>query len=90
MVIASEDKMMGALRVTTYDFERRSDVMPMHVHEPSTAHVTIVTNGTFKVIGMGWDRIMYPGDSIDIEPFQPHEFIAMEDKSRFINILRGV
>jgi hypothetical protein len=41
------------------------------------------------VHGGGWEITSKAGDFIDWQPGQFHEFIALEQNSRFLNIVKG-
>jgi quercetin dioxygenase-like cupin family protein len=80
---------LGKLNLTVYDFVATGDTLPMHSHTPENNHITVVARGSFKAHGDGWERTLSSGDVADWQPDQPHEFIALEDKSRIVNILKG-
>lgn len=80
---------LGNLRGTIYDFEQTNDVLPMHRHTENDVHITIVARGSFKIHGNAWEKIVKCGDVIDWRPNDPHEFIALEDNSRAVNIIKG-
>jgi quercetin dioxygenase-like cupin family protein len=79
----------GKLNGTAYDFPVRGDVLPMHEHDELTNHITVVARGSFKAHGSGWERILKAGDVADWRPHDPHEFVALEDNSRIVNIIKG-
>lgn len=79
----------GNLRGTIYDFEIAGDVLPLHWHKPDNVHITIVAKGSFLTKGAGWEKKMYAGDVVDWQPYQQHEFIALEKDSRIVNIIKG-
>lgn len=79
----------GKLQGTVYDFEQAGDVLPMHQHTEDNVHITIVARGSFKIHGNAWGKIVKCGDVIDWRPNHPHEFIALEDNSRAVNIIKG-
>jgi quercetin dioxygenase-like cupin family protein len=64
------------------------DVLPMHNHERGGTHITVVTKGSFRVVGIGWNLVMSAGDIVDWSPEQYHEFTALENDSKLINILK--
>ena len=78
----------GKLSGTVHDFEMAGDLLPMHEHDERTNHVTVVARGSFRVHGQNWERILTAGDFVDFEPYDPHEFIALEPRSRLVNILK--
>lgn len=79
----------GRLQGTIYDFEFVGDKLPMHNHSESDVHITVVTKGSFLVRGNGWEQKIEKGNLIDWQPNQPHEFEALEDESRVVNIVKG-
>jgi quercetin dioxygenase-like cupin family protein len=79
----------GKLTGTVYDFPVSGDVLPMHQHGETDVHITVVARGSFKTHGNGWEREVRAGDVIDWQPYDSHEFIALEDNSRIVNIIKG-
>jgi quercetin dioxygenase-like cupin family protein len=80
----------GKLNGTIYDADGVGDMLPMHTHDESTVHITIVARGSFKAHGDGWEMTAKAGDVIDWKVGQRHELIALEPNSRFVNIVKGV
>jgi quercetin dioxygenase-like cupin family protein len=80
---------LGNLTGTVYDFPQNGDVLPMHQHSEADVHITVVARGSFKAHGNGWAREVKAGDVIDWQPHDPHEFVALEDNSRIVNIIKG-
>lgn len=78
----------GNLRGSIHDFPEVDDVLPMHNHDISSVHITVIARGSFKVRGEGWEIVSKAGDVIDWEPGQAHELIALEPNSRFVNIMK--
>jgi quercetin dioxygenase-like cupin family protein len=78
----------GNLSGTVYTFEQAGDVLPMHTHNDVTAHITIVARGRIKAHGNGWSAEYGAGSVIDFPADQSHEFIALEDNSRIVNIIK--
>lgn len=79
---------LGKLGVTIMDFEEAGDVLPLHLHDESNNHITVVGRGSFRAHGPGWERILKPGDVVDWPANQPHEFVALEPGSRIVNIVK--
>lgn len=79
----------GKLAGTAYDFPVSGDVLPMHQHGETDVHITVVARGSFKAHGNGWERVLKAGDVADWQPHDPHEFVALEDNSRIVNIIKG-
>lgn len=78
----------GSLAGTVYTFEFVGDVLPMHTHDEKTAHITVVARGKVTAHGNGWSAEYGAGSVIDFPPHQSHEFIALEDDSRIVNIIK--
>lgn len=79
----------GKLNGVVIDFLEVNDVLPMHQHEDTDVHITVVARGSFRAHGNGWERIVYAGDVLDWKPRDPHEFVALEANSRIVNIIKG-
>jgi len=78
----------GKLSGVVYTFEVAGDVLPMHTHDDTTAHLTIVARGRVKAHGDDWSAEFGAGSVIDFPANQSHEFIALEDNSRIVNIIK--
>lgn len=61
----------------------------MHQHTTEMNHITVVAKGVIKAHGNAWERILKAGDVVDWPDDDPHEFIALEDNSRIVNIIKG-
>ena len=79
----------GSLNGTIYDYPKAGDVLPMHTHDETNNHISVVAKGSFKAHGNGWEKVLVCGNVIDWPANQPHEFIALEDNSRLVNIVKG-
>jgi quercetin dioxygenase-like cupin family protein len=79
---------IGKLSGTIYTFEKVGDMLPMHTHTEGNAHITIVARGKVKAYGNKWEAEYSAGAVIDFPPDQSHEFIALEDNSRIVNIIK--
>jgi quercetin dioxygenase-like cupin family protein len=80
---------LGKLSGSIYDFPDVGDALPMHSHGEADVHITVVARGSFRVHGTGWERVLSAGDVADWQPNDPHEFVALEDNSRIVNIIKG-
>jgi quercetin dioxygenase-like cupin family protein len=80
---------LGKLSGAIYDFLDAGDALPMHSHGEADVHITVVARGSFKAHGNGWERVLKAGDVADWRPNDPHEFVALEDNSRIVNIVKG-
>jgi len=78
----------GNLTGTIYDFEVTGNTVEMHSHDENTAHATIVTCGSVKASGQGWEKQFKAGAVIDFPPNQEHQFVALEDNTRLVNIIK--
>jgi quercetin dioxygenase-like cupin family protein len=78
----------GKLNGVVYTFEKVGDTLPMHDHNENTAHITIVARGKVKAHGDKWEAEYSAGSVIDFPTDQSHEFIALEDNSRIVNIIK--
>jgi quercetin dioxygenase-like cupin family protein len=81
---------LGDLKTSIYDFPNINDVLPMHVHDDVTNHITVVARGSFRAHGNGWEKTVVAGDVLDWQPHDPHEFIALEEQSRLVNIIKNI
>lgn len=79
----------GKLYGTRYDFTLEGDVLPMHTHGKNDTHISIVSKGSFRAHGDGWELTLVAGNVVDWPAHQAHEFIALEPGSRLVNIVKG-
>jgi hypothetical protein len=89
MALLTKPLNTGNLRGTIYHFEEKDDVLPMHWHTPDNVHITVTAKGSFLMKGTNWEKTIYAGDVVDWQPYQQHEFIALEPDSRIVNIVKG-
>lgn len=80
--------LMGDICGRMYDFERVGDVLKKHNHTENDVHITIVARGKLKVYSHDWEVEAAPGQILDFRPGEPHEFMALEDNTRIINIVK--
>lgn len=78
----------GKLSGTIYTFENVGDTLPMHTHIAGNAHITIVARGSVRAHGNEWSADYGTGSVIDFPANQSHEFVALEDNSRIVNIIK--
>jgi len=88
MSLLSQPLNAGKLTGTVYTFEKAGDMLPMHTHQEGNAHITIVARGKIKAHGNDWSAEYGEGTVIDFPSDQSHEFIALEDNSRIVNIVK--
>lgn len=81
----------GTLRGIIYTFEKAGDVLLMHSHGPKDVHVSIVARGSFRVHGpVIGETVVNEGAFIDVDPQGvTHEFVALTDNARVVNIVKG-
>jgi mannose-6-phosphate isomerase-like protein (cupin superfamily) len=99
MSLLSAPLVAGDLRGAIYTFQVAGDVLPVHVHGPFDAHITIVARGRVRVEnGVTKDGSFLieetidlgAGRCIDTEPGVYHQFIATTDDTRIFNIIRTI
>jgi quercetin dioxygenase-like cupin family protein len=78
----------GDLRGMIYDFEKSGDILPKHNHDENSIHITVVARGRFKVYSHDWEIEATAGQVLNFRANEPHEFMALEDNSRIVNILK--
>jgi quercetin dioxygenase-like cupin family protein len=88
MSLLSKPLSAGRLAGVIYTFEKAGDVLPMHTHTKGDAHITIVARGKIRAHGNEWEAEYGAGAVIDFPSNQSHEFIALEDNSRVVNITK--
>ena len=79
----------GKVAGSVLDFLEVGDILPMHQHEDSGNHFTVVARGSFMARGVDWHQTLTCGDVVDWPANQPHEFSALEPNSRLVNIIKG-
>jgi len=88
MSLLSTQLSAGKLSGTVYTFEKTGDTLPMHTHTGENAHIIIVARGKIKAHGNEWEAEYSAGAVIDFPTNQSREFIALEDNSRVVNIIK--
>lgn len=73
------------LRVTVYDLDD-GDTIPMHVHGAPSAHITLCSAGHCRASGPWGVLELVPGPIYDFPADSPHEFVALCDGTRIVNI----
>ena len=79
---------LGDIRGAIYDFAQAGDILPKHVHDEMTNHITIVARGKIKAYSHDWATEAGAGQIIDFRVGEPHELLALEDNTRIINIIK--
>ena len=80
---------VGDLRGVIYTFDWAGDILPMHTHGEEDVHITVVARGSFNCAVRGEeDSTLAAGTIVDWEPGVWHEFVALEDNSRLVNIIK--
>lgn len=89
MSLLSTQIYTGKLRGVVYTFERAGDTLPMHRHTEADVHITVVARGRFRIHGADiGDQEYAEGAVIDWSPNVDHEFIALTDGARVVNIIK--
>jgi quercetin dioxygenase-like cupin family protein len=88
MSLLSTPLSVGNLNGIIYTFEKAGDVLTMHTHQEGNAHITIVARGKVRAYGAGWLAEYDAGAVIDFPVDQSHEFMALEDNSRIVNVIK--
>lgn len=88
MSLLSAPLSAGKLSGVVYTFEKAGDILPMHTHTGGDAHITIVARGKVKAHGNEWEAEYSSGAIVDFPTDQSHEFVALEDNSRIVNIIK--
>lgn len=80
----------GKLRGAIYTFAKAGDILPMHVHSARDVHITAVMKGRFRIHGPVFgDKEYSEGAFIDWPVGMYHEFVALTDKARILNIVKN-
>lgn len=80
----------GILKGSVYTFEKVGDTLPMHRHTEVDVHITVVSRGRFRIHGPDiGDQEYAEGAVIDWSPDVDHEFIALTDNARVVNIIKN-
>lgn len=81
---------LGKLTGTIYDFPEVGDELPLHVHDETSIHISIVARGRIKAFGPDgtWETEASAGAVLDWQVGQWHGFIALEPNTRLINIYK--
>jgi quercetin dioxygenase-like cupin family protein len=85
-MLSSKEVRLGDIRGSVYEFDVAGDMIPKHVHDENSNHITIVLAGRIKVYSHDWEMEADVGRVLDFEPEQPHEILALEDNTKIINI----
>lgn len=80
----------GDLLGVVYDFEKSGDVLPKHTHSKMDSHISVIVRGRLKISSHDWEIVCFPGNIIDLKENIPHEFTALEDNTRVVNILKKI
>lgn len=79
----------GVLTGIVYLFETDKDILERHFHEVGQGHITVVSSGSVKVIGEGWEKEVKTGGVVDLPDGQWHEIHALENNTKIVNINKG-
>ena len=89
MSLLNSDFKAGKLTGVVYLFEKTNDVLERHFHEAGMGHITVVSSGSVKIVGDGWEKEVKIGGVIDLPDGQSHEIIALENNTKIVNINKG-
>lgn len=89
-MLLRKEAQTGDLFITVYDFESAGDILPKHSHATDTVHVTIVARGSVRAYSHDWEKVATAGQILDFRPNEPHEFVALEDQTRIVNIPKNI
>ena len=78
----------GSLTGTIFDFTEAGDILPRHSHQAGSVHISIVARGSFKAAGEGWEKTLPCGAVVDWQADRWHEFTALENDSRLVNVVK--
>ena len=90
MIVSPKPFEFGKLKGAIYDFPEIGDVLPKHIHDEATAHITIVAKGKIRVTAGNWIEDIECGKVVDLPANQEHEFVALEPESRIVNIQKNL
>ena len=79
---------LGDIKGTMYDFDKAGDILPKHVHDENSVHITIVARGKLKAYSHDWEMEAVAGQLLDFRVGEPHELMALEDNTRIYNIIK--
>jgi quercetin dioxygenase-like cupin family protein len=78
----------GDINGSIYDFEKTGDILERHNHSANSVHITIVARGKIKAYSHDWSLEATAGQILDFRPDEPHEFVALEDNTRIVNVVK--
>ena len=78
----------GNLVGTVYTYDQPGDELPVHVHDETSNHITIVMAGAFRCTGNSRieGKILRVGQVVAWPINEPHGFVALEANSRMLQI----
>lgn len=88
MLLGKTLENLGDIVGVMYDFEKAGDILPKHVHDEYSTHITIVARGKIKAYSHDWSQEAIAGQLLDFVAGQPHELMALEDNTRIFNIAK--
>lgn len=77
---------VGTIRGTIYDFAAAGDELPLHTHDRSSNHMTIVARGSVEEFGVDYRKTLATGAIVVFQAGIPHGFRALEPGSRIVQI----
>jgi len=88
-MLSSKTANFSGLNVIIFDFESIGDILPMHVHDQSSIHITVVARGRIKAYSHDWEKEAAAGAVLNFREGEPHEVMALEAGTRIVNIQRN-
>jgi len=88
MLQVKELENFGDIKGVMCDFEKTGDILPKHLHDEQSVHITIVARGKLKAYSHDWKIEATAGQVLNFNPYEPHELMALEDNTRIFNIIK--
>jgi len=88
MALLMQTIQLGDLKGAIHLYEHVGDELPVHVHDETTNHISLVSNGSFLCTGNPAieGKILTKGMVVDWPVGEPHGFTAREANSKMIQI----
>ncbi len=93
MSLVKEIQYYDSLHIVQFDFPEIGDILPLHDHTEENIHVTIVSRGKVRINGApnidgtpSWSIEAIAGQTVDLQPYNPHELIGLEPNTRVHNV----
>jgi quercetin dioxygenase-like cupin family protein len=79
---------VDSIRGAIFYFPEVGDILPLHTHDETNAHITICARGRLRVFSNQFELEISAGEIWDWEPHVWHGFEALEPNSRIFNITK--